>query len=79
MKTRITALILLGLLACCCTAGPTLRSDKERAFKQEDLSEHEHFDANGEHDPEYDHEAFVGDEAKEFDKLTEEESIRRLG
>lgn len=79
MGTRLATLLLLGLLACSCSGVPTLRSEKERAFQQEDLSEQEHFDADGEHDPEYDHEAILGDEAKEFDKLTEEESKRRLG
>merc|ERR1712215_343443 len=39
------------------------------------LSDKEHDDSN--HD--YDHEAFLGDEAKEFDELTPEESKRRLG
>merc|ERR1711915_850984 len=39
------------------------------------LSDKEHDDSNHE----YDHEAFLGDEAKEFDELTPEESKRRLG
>jgi len=32
-----------------------------------------------EHNPDYDHEAFLGQEAEEFDNLTQEESQRRLG
>ena len=32
----------------------------------------------GEHDYDYDHEAFLGDEAEEFDHLTPEESQHRL-
>ena len=32
----------------------------------------------GEHDYDYDHEAFFGDEAEEFDHLTPEESQHRL-
>jgi len=32
-----------------------------------------------EHNPNYDHEAFLGQEAEEFDNLTQEESQRRLG
>ncbi|XP_050520024.1 calumenin-A [Daktulosphaira vitifoliae] len=32
-----------------------------------------------EHDPNYDHEAFLGQETEEFDNLTQEESQRRLG
>lgn len=39
--------------------------------------EHEH---KGEHNPDYDHEAFLGkDEAKTFDQLTPDESKDRLG
>lgn len=39
--------------------------------------EHEH---EGEHNPDYDHEAFLGkDEAKTFDQLTPDESKDRLG
>ena len=37
----------------------------------------EHFD-DDEHNPDYDHDAFLGDEADEFDKLTPEESKERL-
>jgi len=43
------------------------------------LSGEKHFEGS-EHNPEYDHEAFVGrEEAKEFDELTPEESQKRLG
>jgi len=34
---------------------------------------------NKQHNPAYDHEAFLGEEAKTFDMLTPEESTRRLG
>ena len=77
--TTLAAVVLLGVLACSCKAGPTtLRSDKQRTFQQEELSEHDHFDANGAHDSQYDHEAILGDEADEFNELSEEESKRRL-
>ena len=37
-------------------------------------------DDEAEHNPEYDHEAFLGrEEAKTFDELTPEESKERLG
>lgn len=42
------------------------------------LSEKEHFDKEQEHNPDYDHEAFLGEEAKTFDDLTPEESKTRL-
>lgn len=43
-----------------------------------DLSDQEHYQ-NAEHNTQYDHEAFLGEEAKTFDQLTPEESRRRLG
>lgn len=42
------------------------------------MSEQEHF-VNSQHNPSYDHEAFLGEEAKTFDQLSPEESRRRLG
>ncbi|XP_011296835.1 calumenin [Fopius arisanus] len=42
------------------------------------LSDEEHF-IKSHHNPEYDHEAFLGEEAKTFDQLSPEESTRRLG
>lgn len=41
-------------------------------------SQQQHFRGE-EHNPNYDHEAFLGQEAEEFDNLTQEESQRRLG
>lgn len=45
---------------------------------EDHFHKHEHFGANQEHDVRYDHEAFLGPEAEEFEKLTPEESKRRL-
>lgn len=42
------------------------------------MSDQEHF-VKSHHNPAYDHEAFLGEEAKTFDQLTPEESTRRLG
>lgn len=42
------------------------------------LSDEVHFDKNEEHNEDYDHEAFLGEEAKTFDDLTPEESKKRL-
>ena len=42
------------------------------------FSHHKHENDVGEHDYDYDHEAFLGDEAEEFDHLTPEESQHRL-
>lgn len=52
----------------------------DRVLHAKDLSDKEHYDAEGEHESDYDHEAFLGGElAEEFDKLTPDESVRRLG
>ncbi|CAH3037536.1 unnamed protein product [Pocillopora meandrina] len=45
---------------------------------KDNFHKHEHFGANQEHDVRYDHEAFLGPEAEEFDHLTPEESKKRL-
>lgn len=42
------------------------------------MSSEDHY-INSQHNPAYDHEAFLGEEAKTFDQLTPEESTRRLG
>lgn len=42
------------------------------------MSHEDHY-INSQHNPAYDHEAFLGEEAKTFDQLTPEESTRRLG
>lgn len=42
------------------------------------MSDQEHF-INSHHNPAYDHEAFLGEEAKSFEQLSPEESSRRLG
>lgn len=49
----------------------------DRVFDRE-LSDKEHFQ-NEHHNTQYDHEAFLGEEAKTFDQLSPEESRRRLG
>lgn len=43
-----------------------------------DLSDKEHYQDEG-HNRDYDHEAFLGDDAPTFDQLTPEESKKRLG
>jgi Ca2+-binding EF-hand superfamily protein len=51
----------------------------ERAKPHEDkLSDEEHFNPDGEHNAEFDREAFLGDRKDEFDHLSPEEAQRRL-
>ncbi|KAL1506394.1 hypothetical protein ABEB36_005765 [Hypothenemus hampei] len=67
--------VVLSLLLV--SALPKEENHKDRVIDRE-LSDKEHFQ-NEQHNPEYDHEAFLGEEAKTFDQLPPEESKRRLG
>ncbi|RZB89888.1 calumenin [Asbolus verrucosus] len=69
--------IILLVLAFAALALPKSEEKKDRVFDRE-LSDKEHFE-NEHHNPQYDHEAFLGEEAKTFDQLPPEESKRRLG
>ncbi|CAH0386853.1 unnamed protein product [Bemisia tabaci] len=50
---------------------------KDRTLNK-DLSDKEHYH-NEEHNADYDHDAFLGEDAKTFDQLSPEESKKRLG
>ncbi|XP_070550398.1 calumenin-B-like isoform X2 [Ptychodera flava] len=52
--------------------------DSKNRVKVEKLSDKEHYNGE-EHNLDYDHEAFLGEEAREFDELSPEESRERLG
>lgn len=68
-------LIVLMAVVSMAFAGPT----KENRRGPKDLSDEPHYKEGEEHNPEYDHEAFLGkEEAEEFQHLTPEESRRRL-
>ncbi|XP_011499500.1 PREDICTED: calumenin-B [Ceratosolen solmsi marchali] len=60
------------------TAIPKIEDDKSQRVFDKDLSNQEHF-VESHHNPAYDHEAFLGEEAKTFEQLSPEESTRRLG
>ena len=67
-------LCAIGVIKCASVTGA---EDKlhDRVVHGQKLSEKEHFEHDGDgddvHDPDYDHEAFLGrDEAHEFDQLT---------
>merc|ERR1719397_357205 len=49
-----------------------------KAHELHHLSDESHLDSTGEHNLEFDHEAFLGDEAEEFKNLTPEESKEKL-
>lgn len=73
-------LLSLGF-ACLLIIGSAfaIPKESEKRVLDNDLSHSEHFE-DGHHNPQYDHEAFLGeDQAKTFDQLSPEESTRRLG
>lgn len=75
MKSYIICGVLLACLVFQCYASPKRVIDPE-------LSKEDHYAEGGghEHNPEYDHEAFVGkDQARQFEELTPEQSKERLG
>ncbi|XP_052265935.1 calumenin-B-like isoform X1 [Dreissena polymorpha] len=77
MKLGSAGVALALLTSSCCIALPPNKEHKERVVDVK-LSNKEH-DLNGEHNADYDHDAFMGKEAGEFEDLTPEESRKRLG
>lgn len=69
--------VLVLLLAFVAIAIPKPEDKKDRVYDRE-LSNKEHYN-HEQHNADYDHEAFLGEEAKTFDQLPPEESVRRLG
>lgn len=67
---------VLGLLYTLGFAIPKDVDKKDRVIEKS-LSDEEHY-SEGEHNPNYDHEAFLGEEAKTFNQLTPQESVERL-
>lgn len=68
---------VLLLLVVVTSALPKSDDKKDRVIDRE-LSDKEHFQ-NEHHNPQYDHDAFLGaEEAKTFEQLEPEESKRRL-
>ena len=71
-----------ALVLCLCFLAVSTAPEKNNAksrMHDGKLSDKEHFDKDGKHNEEYDHEAFLGKEKKSFDQLTPEESKERLG
>ncbi|XP_054015151.1 calumenin [Hylaeus anthracinus] len=69
--------ILIGF-SVLATAIPKPENEHKSRVINKEPSEEEHY-INSQHNAAYDHEAFLGEEAKTFDQLTPEESTRRLG
>ncbi|CAL1541320.1 unnamed protein product [Lymnaea stagnalis] len=76
MKLYIFVLVLFTLTTVYCSAIPT--TEKKQRVQEKTLSNEEH-ELHGEHNNDYDHDAFLGkEEAETFDQLSPEESKNRL-
>lgn len=79
MGCQQEVLILLGFVFIVSLAIPNPDSPKRERVFDRGLSDEKHYSENEQHNTEYDHEAFLGEEeAKTFDQLTPEESKERL-
>ncbi|XP_067654340.1 calumenin-B-like isoform X4 [Haliotis asinina] len=78
MRAYTLLLVLAVLTVSYSSAIPKPDGEKKDRKKEKALSDQDH-DDHGEHNNDYDHDAFLGkDDAKTFDQLTPEESQQRL-
>ncbi|KAH8379763.1 hypothetical protein KR009_006996 [Drosophila setifemur] len=78
IQTAAMLLLLVVAPAINGAIASSIPADEPHPFEANSLHS-KHFE-DGEHNPQFDHEAFLGpDESKKFDSLTPEESKRRLG
>lgn len=70
MVTLHQGLIAVVLLVCALTSDAHMEHMPPVPVQGDAMSDHQHFNDNGDHDASYDHEIFLGkDEAKQFDDL----------
>lgn len=79
MAKLFSALCILLCFFVVCAKSVDEESGTKTRVQGGKLSDQEHYDKEGEHNAEYDHEAFLGKQKKSFDQLTPEESKERLG
>jgi len=75
MRHHTRLLLICGIASFIQAASLDTEKEHDRVLHGKPLSDKDHND----YDHDYDHEAFLGDEADEFDDLSPEESQRRLG
>lgn len=82
MALRCVGMLIVGLIIFVdAIPRPNEGTGKNRVHESQPLSGEEHYTGDQhEHNSDYDHEAFLGNEQKAtFDQLSPEESLRRLG
>ncbi|XP_055599728.1 calumenin isoform X2 [Uranotaenia lowii] len=80
-QTNTLKMLLLLVMVCLlfnCAVSGIPKPEEKRVLDHEVINHVPHFQ-NEEHNKQYDHEAFLGEDAKTFDQLEPEESRRRLG
>ena len=79
MMAKLFSALCISLCFLAVCAKSVDEGKKSRRVHEGKLSDQEHYDEKGEHNAEYDHDAFLGKQKKSFDQLTPEESKERLG
>ncbi|KAE9544878.1 hypothetical protein AGLY_000421 [Aphis glycines] len=77
MKVIISKCMMFLLMFSICSMSVNGVPNTKEPVLEKLQAQQQHFRGE-EHNPDYDHEAFLGQEAEEFDNLTQEESQRRL-
>ena len=79
IKKQLVVLLAACIISVFALPADALGKDEHGRHKphEDDLAEEEHL-VDGEHNPDYDHEAFLGDRKDEFDHLSPEEAKKRL-
>ena len=77
MNRKIVVVFCVCVFYVCALPSDAGGKNKSAKPHEDHLSEKEHF-KDGEHNPEFDREAFLGDRKEEFDQLSPEEAQRRL-
>lgn len=76
----ISLLVLPTLIISAALGSEAPKKAHDRVVHTKEFSDHAHYDDEGEHEEDYDHDAFLGEElSDEFDRLDPDESVRRLG
>ncbi|XP_054263057.1 calumenin isoform X2 [Macrosteles quadrilineatus] len=78
MTTRKKLVFLMFIFTVAAAVPKPEEVEKKERTVEKDLSDKKHYE-HEQHNVEYDHEAFLGEDAKTFDQLSAEESKRRLG
>ncbi|CAL8092146.1 unnamed protein product [Calicophoron daubneyi] len=78
MARACSSVFVVCLFWFCCSSLAITNSEHKSRVVNEELSKAPH-DVHGEHNPQYDRDAFLGEDAKRFEDMTPEEGRNQLG